>query len=203
MYMWNEGGFGGGPDLDGGDAPTMAMYATGSRNQPIEVHERFYPVVFTELVIAEDSAGPGKWRGCPGIRHSYRLTHGEGVIGVFGDRNKFKPWGVRGGLAGGGQTVYINRGQDTERVLGMFASDVPVQAGDVVEVWSSGGGGYGDPTERDPEAVAQDVLLGFVSVDAARAVYGVVLHELQGESGTELTVDADATRTLRARLRDP
>ena len=43
MYMWNEGGFGGGPDMDGGDAPTMALFATGSRNQPVEVHERFFP----------------------------------------------------------------------------------------------------------------------------------------------------------------
>ena len=86
MYMWNEGGFGGGPDMDGGDAPTMAMYATGSRNQPIEVLERFFPVLFTELEIAVDSAGPGQWRGCPGIRHSYRLLEGEAVVGVFGDR---------------------------------------------------------------------------------------------------------------------
>jgi len=202
MYMWNEGGFGGGPDRDGGDAPTMAMYATGSHNQPIEVQERFYPILFTELTICEDSAGAGKWRGCPGIRHSYQLMAGDAVVGIFGDRHKFKPWGVQGGLLGSGQNVYINRGQPTERVLGMSASEVPVHEGDIVEVWSSGGGGYGNPIERDPEAVARDVLFGFVSVDAARAVYGVVLHEVQRESGTELTVDTDATGALRARLGD-
>lgn len=199
MYMWNEGGFGGGPDRDGGDAPTMAMYATGSRNQPIEVHERFYPVLFTELEIAQDSAGAGRWRGCPGIRHSYRLLSGEAVVGVFGDRNKFKPWGVQDGEPGGGQTVWINRGKEDARELGMSATDVPVAAGDVVEVWSSGGGGYGDPFDRNPAAVVRDVQLGFVSVEAARDVYGVgvrCVDEMRGE----WAVDAQETERLRSRL---
>lgn len=198
-YMWNEGGFGGGPDRDGGDAPTMAMYATGSRNQPIEVHERFFPVIYTELEIAQDSAGAGKWRGCPGIRHSYRLTHGDAVVGVFGDRNKFKPWGVDGGLDGGGQNVYINRGRASERELGMSATDVPVQAGEVVEVWSSGGGGYGDPFERDPELVLRDVELGFVSSEAARSIYGVVVMETDPVLG-RWEVDDIETDRLRGAL---
>jgi len=176
MYMWNEGGFGGGPDRDGGDAPTMAMYATGSQNQPIEVHERFFPVLYTELEIAEDSGGPGKWRGCPGIRHSYRVLDESATIGVFGDRKRFKPWGVEGGATGSGQNVFINRGQPDERELGMSATDAPVRTGDVVEVWSSGGGGYGDPRERDPQLVVRDVTLGLVSPKAARDVYGVTVE---------------------------
>jgi N-methylhydantoinase B len=199
MYMWNEGGFGGGPDQDGGDAPTMAMYATGSRNQPIEVHERFFPILFTELEIAQDSAGAGKWRGCPGIRHSYRLLGGDAVVGVFGDRNKFKPWGVQGGEVGGGQTVWINKGQVDARELGMSASDVPVHTGDVVEVWSSGGGGYGDPLDRDPEAVARDVKLGFVSRNAACDVYGVALSCADDVVG-EWVVDVQETGRLRSSL---
>jgi N-methylhydantoinase B len=194
MYMWNEGGFGGGPDQDGGDAPTMAMYATGSRNQPIEVHERFFPVLYTELEIAQDSAGAGKWRGCPGIRHSYRLTDGDAVVGVFGDRNKFKPWGVEGGLDGGGQNVYVDRGRSGERELGMSATDVPVKAGEVVEVWSSGGGGYGDPLERDPGLVLRDVELGFVSSEAARSTYGVVVTETDPLLGRWQVDDAETTR---------
>ena len=197
MYMWNEGGFGGGPDRDGGDAPTMAMYATGSRNQPTEVLERFYPVVFTELEIAEDSAGPGTWRGCPGISHSYRLTEGEAAAGVFGDRKLFKPWGVAGGLHGRGQTVYINRGRPDEREVGMFATDIPVRAGDVVEVWSSGGGGFGDPFERDPALVLRDVRLGFVSQQAARVEYGVVVDCLD-PIRAEWQINQQETQKLRA-----
>lgn len=203
MYMWNEGGFGGGPDRDGGDAPTMAMFATGSRNQPVEVHERFYPVVYTELTISEDSGGPGQWRGCPGIRHSYRVQHGDAVIGVFGDRGAHKPWGVHGGWPGGGQFVYVNRATPEEQALGMFASDVPVREGDIVEVWSSGGGGYGNPLDRDPDLVLKDVQNGFVSLVAAEQAYGVVIRMTDTEL-QECELDLDATRTLRSRLRaDP
>jgi N-methylhydantoinase B len=200
MYMWNEGGFGGGPDRDGGDAPTMAMYATGSMNQPIEVHERFGPVVYTELEIAEDSAGAGKWRGCPGIRHSYRLSHGDALVGVFGDRKRFKPWGVEGGQDGSGQDVHVNPGTPRERSLGMSASDEPVVAGDVVQVLSSGGGGYGDALERDPALVLRDVELGFVSLEAARDVYGTVLEELDPPR-VPWRVDDEATAQWRTELR--
>jgi len=197
MYMWNEGGFGGGPDQDGGDAPTNAMYATGSRNQPIEVHERFFPVRVTQLEIACDSGGAGKWRGCPGIRHSYRITDGDAVIGVFGDRRRFKPWGVRGGGYGSGQTVWVNRGLAGERELGMAASDEPVKEGDLIEVWSSGGGGYGDPLTRDPELVVRDVRLGIVSLEAAREVYGVAVRPPEGPGGTP-SEDVAGTARLRA-----
>ncbi len=199
MYMWNEGGFGGGPDRDGGDAPTMAMYATGSRNQPIEVHERFGPVIYTALEIAEDSAGPGKWRGCPGIRHSYRVAAGDAVIGVFGDRKRFKPWGVEGGRDGSGQDVHINPGAGDERVVGMSATDVPVTEGDIVQVLSSGGGGYGDPLERDPALVLRDVDLGFVSERAARDVYGVVLEAVDPPR-EPWRVDDAATSELRSSM---
>jgi N-methylhydantoinase B len=201
MYMWNEGGFGGGPDRDGGDAPTMAMYATGSMNQPIEVHERFGPVVYTEMEIAQDSAGPGTWRGCPGIRHSYRLSHGDAVVGVFGDRKKFKPWGVEGGQDGSGQDVHVNPGTPGERSLGMSASDEPVVAGDVVQVLSSGGGGYGDPLDRDPALVLRDVELEFVSLGAAYDVYGVVLAEVDPPR-IPWRVDEQATAERRAAMRE-
>ncbi|MCC6945060.1 MAG: hydantoinase B/oxoprolinase family protein [Thermomicrobiales bacterium] len=176
MYMWNEGGFGGGPNMDGGDAPTMALFSTGSRNQPVEVHERFYPVVYTELVIGQDTSGDGRWRGCPGIRHSYRLEHGEGEVGVFGDRAKHAPWGVNGGHAAAPQVVYVNRDTPSERVLGMFSSGVVVAEGDVVEVWSAGGGGFGDPLDREPERVLADVQGGILSVARAEEVYGVIVR---------------------------
>lgn len=196
MYMWNEGGFGGGPHMDGGDAPTMALFSTGSTNQPVEIHERFYPVVYTELVISQDSAGDGRWRGCPGIRHSYRIAHGEGEVGVFGDRGKHAPWGVVDGHAAAPQVVYVNRGTPAERVLGMFVSGVPVREGDVVEVWSAGGGGYGDPLEREPTRVLRDVQSGLISIERAKEVYGVVIRCL--DERLELyEIDGPATEQLR------
>jgi N-methylhydantoinase B len=197
MYMWNEGGFGGGPDMDGGDAPTMALFATGSRNQPVEVHERFFPVTYTELTLSQDSAGDGRWRGCPGIRHSYRLQYGNGVVGVFGDRGRHAPWGVQGGHDAAPQTVYVNRGLPTERVLGMFVSDVPVAEGEVVEVWSAGGGGYGDPFAREPERVLADVQSGIISCARAKEVYGVIIR-CTDEHLERYEIDADGTAATRS-----
>lgn len=198
MYMWNEGGLGGGPDRDGGDAPGMSLFSPGSRNQPIEVHERFFPVLFTELEIATDSAGAGTWRGCPGIRHSYRLLGAEATLGVFGDRHRFKPWGVAGGGPGGGQNVFVDRGSTGERELGVMASDVTVWPDEVVEVWSSGGGGWGDPHDRDPQLVVDDVRRGIVSLDGARDVYGVAV-DLVDAAADVWRVDEAETALLRGR----
>ena len=197
MYMWNEGGLGGGPDRDGGDAPGMSLFSPGSHNQPVELHERLFPISLRELEIATDSAGAGRWRGCPGIRHSYEVLDAEAVLGVFGDRHRFKPWGVVGGGDGAGQTVFVNRGREDERELGVLASEEPILPGEVVEVWSSGGGGYGDPHERDPELVLRDVRLGFVSQAAAREVYAVEVV-CEDETADRWRVDFEATEQLRS-----
>jgi N-methylhydantoinase B len=175
----------------------MSLFSPGSRNQPVELHERLFPILLTELEIAQDSAGPGRWRGCPGIRHSYRVLEAEAVLGVFGDRNRFKPWGVVGGDAGSGQTVFVNRGRPGERELGVLASEEPILPGDVVEVWSSGGGGYGDPRARDPELVLRDVRLGLVSRQAARDVYAVEVV-CEDELADHWRIDREATARLRA-----
>jgi N-methylhydantoinase B len=200
MYMWNEGGFGGGPHQDGGDQPTQSLFATGSRNQPIEVHERFFPIQFLKLEIAKDSAGAGQWRGCPGITHAYRVIAGNPVVGTFGDRKHFPPWGVRGGKPGWSQNCFINPGTPEERELGLATSGEPLGEGDVVEIRSGGGGGYGRPIDRDSWRVVRDVKLGFVSVEAARDVYGVIV-ECADSLRDEWREDQEATAQLRANLR--
>ena len=197
MYMWNEGGLGGGPDRDGGDSPGMSLFSPGSHNQPVELHERLFPVRMTELEIATDSAGAGRWRGCPGIRHAYEVLDAEAVLGVFGDRHRFKPWGVAGGGPGAGQTVYVNHGRADERELGVLAAEEAIRPHEKVEVWSSGGGGYGDPRERDPELVLRDVRLGFVSAEAAREIYRVEIV-CQDELADRWIIDEQATERLRA-----
>ena len=201
MYMWNEGGFGGGPHQDGGDQPTQSLFATGSRNQPIEVHERFYPIQFLKLEIGQDSAGAGQWRGCPGISHAYRIVAGNPVVGTFGDRKLFPPWGVRGGRPGWAQNCFINPGTAEQRELGLATSGEQLSEGDVVEIRSGGGGGYGSPLDRDPWRVARDVKLGFVSVDAARDTYGVVV-ECADSVREDWQADDAATERLRTTLRE-
>ena len=125
------------------------------------------------------------------------MLDADAVLGVFGDRNRFTPWGVEGGRNGSGQTVFVNRTRTNERELGVLAAEEVVQTGDVVEVWSSGGGGYGDPRERDPQLVLRDVRLGFVSQNAARDTYGVELV-CDDEVADRWRIDEQATARLRA-----
>jgi N-methylhydantoinase B len=199
MYCWNEGGWGGGPDRDGGDAPTMAIYGTGSKNQPIEVQERFFPVRFERMEIDVDTAGAGKWRGAPGLRHTYRITHGEASLGILGDRNRFPPPGARGGEPGSRQTVVINPDTPESSDIGMLVADQPLGVDDVVEIWSGGGGGFGDPLERDPALVVRDVKHGLVSTEVAGATYGVVVR-CTDALRAEWEVDEAATRARRDEL---
>jgi N-methylhydantoinase B len=196
MYLWSEGGFGGGPHVDGGEAPTLTMYASGSRNQSVEVHERMFPVEFVEVALEADTAGAGRWRGGPGIRHAYRLTSGNGTIGVFGDRRRFTPWGVKGGLNGGRHGVTLNPGTERERDLGVTATGIEVVAGDVIAVQSGGGGGYGDPRDREPGRVLRDVVLGLVTPEVAERVYRVSVR-CTDELRHVWQVDEEATTRLR------
>jgi N-methylhydantoinase B len=106
------------------------------------------------------------------------------------DRSFFRPWGVLGGKAAGLSDMVVNPGTDHERRLGNIDTAV-LQPGDVLEIRSAGGGGRGDPHEREPWRVAQDVRRGYVSSAAAEREYGVVIR------GGE--VDEQATERLRAR----
>ena len=198
MYLWSEGGFGAGLGCDGGDEPSLTMYASGSRNQSVEVHERLFPLRYQAVELITDSGGAGTWRGGPGVRHSFEVTRGEGVLGVLGDRRAFPPWGVQGGHSSIAQGVWVNRGDPAEQDLGVAAARVPVRAGDRVEMISAGGGGYGDPRLRDPALVLRDVELGLVSAAAARDVYGVVL-EPAGSMPGAWSIDTEATREERDR----
>ena len=109
------------------------------------------------------------------------------------DRSILSCWGVKGGRAGLPFQVTIDPGGPSERVLPGLCDDEPIRAGEVVRIETTGGGGWGDPLDRDPERVAVDVLQGKVSAGAARDDYGVVLSEGR--------VDAAATAELRERMR--
>jgi N-methylhydantoinase B len=114
------------------------------------------------------------------------------------DRSILACWGLAGGRAGAPFRVTVDPGGPNERVLPGLVDDEPVPAGTLVRVETTGGGGWGDPLDREPELVCLDVLQGKVSARAAREQYGVVL----GESGDgETRHEADATTELRRRLR--
>src|SRR5947207_7998854 len=112
------------------------------------------------------------------------------------DRSVLACWGVRGGRAGRPFSVVIDPGGPNERAVDALADAEPVQAGEVIRIRTTGGGGWGDPLDRDPDLVVRDVVWRKVSPDAALADYGVVLTgSLDDDS---LACDADATAAERA-----
>jgi N-methylhydantoinase B len=107
---------------------------------------------------------------------------------------------MNGGLPSIPHGVWLNPGQDGERFLGAVFSNVSVVAGDAFTRPSAGGGGFGDPLDRDPGAVLEDVIDGYVSVGRARADYGVVVEEVDPEL-SEYRLDLAATESERAGIR--
>lgn len=194
--MWleatNEGvGLGG---HAGGDGENGMMHVTepGCRNNPIEVLETKAPLLIEDYGLRQDSGGPGRHRGGLGVRRTYRFLAPASAVTLV-KKTKTKPWGMAGGGEGEPGYVLLRPGTDRERRAGGVYEEMA--AGEVLVNNSGGGGGWGDPLERDPEAVLADVVDGYVSAGHARDAYGVVID-------TEaVAVDAEATSALRAELR--
>jgi N-methylhydantoinase B len=196
-YTWVEGGQGA---LVGADGPTGLMYLfiSGAGNQPIEVHERFYPWLYTACEVRTDSGGDGMFRGGCGLFRNWQVL-GRCVLTVHGDRSEVGPYSLDGGTNGGPSTLILNAGTDSQRDLGMYASGIRMDAGDHITFGSNGGGGIGKPWLRDPELVLEDVMDGFVSVKKAREVYGVEI-EVRDEDSLDYVIDAARTTELRSKL---
>jgi len=182
------GGGGGMPHRDGTNG--SGADAAYLKNTPIEITETETPVEFVKYGLAPDSGGPGCWRGGLATEMAFRVFAPDTRITARNrDRSVFRPWGVLGGRAAGLSDMIVNPGTPGERRLGSTDTAV-LQPGDVLEVRSAGGGGRGDPMQREPWRVVQDVARGHVSVAAAQRDYGVVL--------VDGAVDAVATAKLRA-----
>lgn len=194
-YDWMAGGWGGRNGRDGSNC-TSPVFGVGLAVQPLEGQERLSPVVTTEHAILTDSGGPGRFRGGCGVMKGGTLTKAEGaVISYACDRARSIVWGIAGGLPSIPHGVWLNG-----EFLGAVFSDHPVKQGDMFTRPSAGGGGYGDPLERDPEAVKEDVADGYVSVARAAKDYGVVIRTVD-EDLAEYAVDEAATRAERERIR--
>lgn len=174
MFSFFGGGHGGHPEGDGlnhGNAPiSMATIP------PAEILEAAYPVAFTRWSLRPDSGGPGRHRGGVGAIYEIELLEESADAFLFGERGKYPPPGVVGGAPAA--TNRFRYQQDDGEHEPPFVSKmvgIKLKRGQRVRLESPGGGGYGNPFERDPEAVARDVELGYVSRDAALRDYGVVL----------------------------
>lgn len=197
-YTWVEGGQGA---LVGQDGPTglQPLFISGAGNQPVEVHERFYPWTYTHVQARTDSAGDGRWRGGFGVYRNWRV-HSECVLSVHGDRTDNGPYSLGEGRNGGPSTLILNAGRADERDVGMYASGIRLAPGDHITFGSNGGGGIGNPLDRDERLVLEDVLDGYVSLEKAREVYGVVI-EVFDDLALDFRIDMTKTNTLRERLR--
>jgi N-methylhydantoinase B len=187
------GGSGGRYYADGNDAIHIVP---DSRNQPAEFTETRFPLIVERLALRTDSGGAGKRRGGLGYEKHYRALVDCRTI-VTADRVRLGCYGVSGGKAGEPFCVTVDAG-GSPRDLGGLVDGEPVLAGQVVRVVTTGGGGWGDPLEREPELVARDVIDGKVSQRKAREDYGVVL--VKGAMPDEYSVDAAGTAKLRAEL---
>ena len=182
------GGGGGMPHRDGTNG--SGADAAYLKNTPIEITETEVPIEFIRYGLARDSGGAGRWRGGLATDLAFRVFAPNSRITARNrDRSFFRPWGVLGGQAAGLSDMALNPGTERYQRLGNIDTAV-LQPGDVLEIRSAGGGGRGDPFERETWRVAQDVERGYVSLEAARRDYGVVIR-----GGG---VDEAATAGLRA-----
>lgn len=159
---------------DGVDARDNSL--NNMRNHPIETVETSSSVIVRDYDIRCDSGGPGRWRGGVGQQITVEALIDNGFfVGRGMERLRFPPWGVRGGRPGAVLRLVYNMGRPDERDVGKI-HELHMSQGDTLTVLMAGGGGYGDPFERDPAAVLEDVLDGFVSREAAERDYGVVIR---------------------------
>jgi N-methylhydantoinase B/oxoprolinase/acetone carboxylase alpha subunit len=171
------------------------------KNESMEVWEQRYPVRFNRYELIHDSAGPGMWRGGLGVTRELQLLLPT-VLTANADRHRLPPPGLLGGGDGSVNRFSIIRDGRDRTFSELFDTPSPskftniqVQAGDVLAVTQGGGGGYGDPLQRDPDMVSRDVKDGYVSADRVAAAYGVVLGAGDGRA------DQSATTQLRMQQR--
>jgi N-methylhydantoinase B len=185
------GAWGARPWADGLDGNSH-MFANMASHS-VEVTEAEHPISLLAYEFVSDKAGAGKYRGGVPFRRDYRFNETEGVLQVRADRRDHRPFGLYGGSPGAPSENYLNPAQENRSLPGKFT--MTIKQGDVFRHVLAGAGGWGDPLERDPDAVLWDVRNELLSPAKAAADYGVVLV------ATACTVDRAATAERRAHLR--
>jgi N-methylhydantoinase B len=191
QYEIFGGGTGARGDADGVSGSTVNH--TNGKIAPIEIVESEFPVRILRCELIPDSGGAGTFRGGLGILREYEVLE-SARFSLRSTRHKVAPLGVGGARPGRIGRLTVNPGTDRARILPSRYADLSVEQGDILRLETPGGGGYGHPFHRDPERVRTDVHNGYLSVAAAQAEYGVVLHR-------DGTVDAEATQRSRKESR--
>ena len=184
------GAWGGSPWADGLDGNSHMMANMAS--QSIEVTEAEMPLMVTAYEFVTDKAGAGKHRGGVPFRRDYRFLEHEGMLQVRSDRRDHRPFGLYGGSPGQPSENYLN--PDAGGKLLPSKLTMTIRKGDVFRHVLAGGGGWGDPLERNPQAVLRDVRNEFLSAPRAKSDYGVIVDT------KTWCVDETATKMLRAEM---
>jgi N-methylhydantoinase B len=185
------GGSGGRYYADGNDAIHIVP---DSRNQPAEFTETRFPLLVEKLALRTDSGGAGLRRGGLGYEKHYRALVDCRTI-VTADRVRLGCYGLNGGKAGQPFCVTVDA-EGEARDLGGLVDGEAVLKGQVVRVVTTGGGGWGDPLQRELEFVLRDVVEGRVSSASAEADYGVVFAA--ASTADQPKIDEAATKARRA-----
>jgi len=197
-----RGGYFAGADIDGvgqgasleadGESALVPYYAGDSRNTPIEVLESKYPIQTMRYELRQDSCGAGRFRGGLGVvKHWKALTDLRCITVV--EQTKAPPTGLFGGSNALPNVSILNAGSAAESRVGK-QSDACLRVNAEWHLLTGGGGGWGDPYERDAHAVLEDVVQGYVSLESAEKDYGVVLQR----TTRKLCINDSATLALRA-----
>ncbi|WP_430416862.1 hydantoinase B/oxoprolinase family protein [Parasphingorhabdus sp.] len=184
-------GFGGIPGRPFGDGPDGHSLWPGFTNVPNEFLEKYFPMRIERYEAKPDSGGAGSFRGGNGIHMTYCFLE-PGTIAIHDDRWFTYPWGVNGGEPGERATKILERTDGSREVVANKKDGIEVKEGDLLHFITWGGGGWGNPLERDPDLVALEIRQGLVTVKGALE-YGVVIAE-------DGTVDTAATEKLRAEM---
>lgn len=173
-----------------GESAVVHVAEACSRNLPVEIEETKNPTIIERYELITDSGGAGKFRGGLGVRRDYRMHLPGHMISIL-ERCTAPGEGVLGGKTGQ-PTHGIVESSIHGTIHIQKTPATPFAAGDLISIRTGGGGGWGNPIERDPAAVLRDVRDGYVSLDAARNDYGVAIDP------ETLTLDEPATARLRS-----
>jgi N-methylhydantoinase B len=182
-------GLGARPFADGVDV----IYYIAQENYPVEYVERDFPLRVERYSVRPDSGGPGLHRGGCGVVRDVRVLCEKAELATRMENTLVAPYGVAGGRAGRTGRITLNPGTPEARELLALGDGIGLKRGDLLRLETCGGGGWGDPLERDPERVRQDVARGFITGHGAFEDYGVVLDAA--------TLDIDKTATDEERRR--
>lgn len=189
------GGWGARRGADGPSA-TVCINDGDTHNSPVEATEIKFPILIERYALRTDSGGAGEWRGGLGVE---QIRRGRAPMRLNSqvERTQCAPWGLLDGEDGMANRITIIHADGNEEMLqNGKVNSYALETGEAYGVYSGGGGGYGNPRKRPAERVLADVVAGYVSPEAARRRYGVVIVETDDDN---FEIDSEATRRLRER----